>query len=308
MRKKIAMLGLGMCLFAAACSGKNTTKDDASDRNTESIESTNENGLDEAQKDKAKEKNEENASSAQTDQEGEDNGVPEKEISKAPEVTFVDYSQNIKDEQSGILLLSVTENCPVITIEENPDAAERMNLVFEQQRTINQGEIDTRVENAKSSYKELSEQEAASWSGYGYGVSYKVVYASTRILSIEMESYDWEGSTQPNTWTSSYCFDVRTGGLLSLVDVLEDEESVRMVVSDHILNTITKEPYKDALLDDYESYVNDVLTENTFYLNETGLVVICNPYMVTSPTAGKIEIEIPYEELKDMLNPEYILN
>lgn len=300
MRKKIAMLGLGMCLFAAACSGKNTTKDDASDQNTESIESTNENALDEAEKDTAKEKNKENPSSTQTDK--------KKEISKAPEVTFVDYSQNIKDEQSGVLLLSVTENCPVITIEENPDAAERMNLVFEQQHTINQSEIDTRVENAKSSYKELSEQEAASWSGYGYGVSYKVMYASTRILSIEMESYDWEGDTQPNTWTSSYCFDVRTGDLLSLVDVLEDEESVRMVVSDHILNTITKEPYKDALLDDYESYVNDVLTENTFYLNENGLVVICNPYMVTSPTAGKIEIEILYEELKDMLNPEYILN
>ena len=83
---------------------------------------------------------------------------------------------------------------------------------------------------------------------------------------------------------------------------------MRLIVSEHIKDTITKEPYKDALLDDYESYVDDVMTENTFYLNDKGLVVICNPFMVTGGAAGTIEVEIPYKKIKDRMNPKYVPN
>ena len=75
----------------------------------------------------------------------------------------------------------------------------------------------------------------------------------------------------------------------------------------HILDTITKEPYKDALLPDYEGYVADLLTENVFYLNDKGVVVICNPEMLTVYAAGLIEVEIPYEELEAVMNPAYVI-
>lgn len=300
MKKKILILGLGFCLLATACSGKNTSKQDAPNRNTE------ENVEDESGEEPkiSKEENENNHTQANEDEKND----AVQELSKVPEITFVDYSQNIQDEDSNVLMLSVTENCPVITIEENQDAAERMNLVFEQQHVVNQEEIEERVKTAGDYYKELSEEEAASWGGYGYGMSYKAVCVSTRILSIVAENYEWEGAAHPNTWTSSYCFDVTSGDLLSLSDVFSDEDEARKVVSEHILDTITKEPYKDGLLEDYESYVNDIMTETTFYLNETGLVVICNPYMVTAYAAGTIEVEIPYADIKDYMNQKYVLN
>ena len=40
---------------------------------------------------------------------------PGTELSKAPEVSFIDYSQDIQNEAGDVLLLSVTENCPVIS-------------------------------------------------------------------------------------------------------------------------------------------------------------------------------------------------
>ena len=135
--------------------------------------------------------------------------------------------------------------------------------------------------------------------------SYKVVYASTRILSIEAENYKWQGSAHPNTWTTSYCFDATTGALLYLYDIFTDKAEAEKIVEKQILDTITKEPYKDALMDDYESYVPDVLTENVFYLNDKGLVIICNPDMVTSYAAGTIEVEVPYKDLKSVMNPNY---
>lgn len=305
MKKKLLLLGLGFCLLTAACSGKNSEKEDKqpAQGEQETTDSQDEK-TDEPQEEGDSQKDEQD-----TAQEKNDDGSQEagKDLKKVPEVTFTDYSQDIKDEDSGVLMLSVMENCPVISIEENQDIAQRMNMVFEQQHVTNQDEITRKAQEAKDYYKGLSEEETAAWGGYGYGMNYKLMYASTRILSLEAESYDWQGSAHPNTWTSSYCFDVTTGDLLYLADILTNEEEARKIVSQHILDTITKDPYKDALLDDYESYVSDVLTENTFYLNDKGLVVICNPYMVTAYVAGTIEVVVPYEELKDVMNEKYII-
>lgn len=313
MRKKIVMLALGFCLLAAACAGKEQKKDE-SDKITEEAAGKNEEQKkdnktkkqEETQKDKdaSKDKKKDKKDQASSEQEMEEQG---KELTKVPEVTFTDYSQDIQDPDTGALLLAVTENCPVISIPENEAVAERMNMVFQELHENNQAIIQEDIVDAKDAYQALSEEELASWSGYGYGLSYKVMYASTRILSIEAESYEWQGSASPNTWSSSYCFDVTNGTLLYLADIFTDKAEAGKIVEKHILDTITKEPYKDALMEDYESYVSDILTEDVFYLNEKGLVVICNPNMVTIGAAGVIEIEIPYKELKDVMNERYVL-
>ncbi len=303
MRKKIILLGLGISLFAAACSGKGA-KEDYSGQNTVQNDSDSKEKEKKApaQDDKTGQKEDKDSKPEKQEPKAEQ---PGQELSKAPEVTFTDYSQNIQDEDSGVLLLAVTENCPVISIPENEAAAEKMNMVFEQQHTANQTYIQEDVKAAKDAYGQLSGEETANWNGYGYGSSYKVVYASTRILSIEAENYKWQGSAHPNTWTTSYCFDATTGALLYLYDIFTDKAEAEKIVEKQILDTITKEPYKDALMDDYESYVPDVLTENVFYLNDKGLVIICNPDMVTSYAAGTIEVEVPYKDLKSVMNPNY---
>lgn len=317
MKKKIIVLGLGLCILAAACGGKQTSKEDNVKTDTETVTDT-EQDADEKEKQGTEEKeadvsgdeeetdtqagdDQEETSEAQTAEEEEGT-----ELLKAPEVTFTDYSQDIKDEDSGVMLLSVTENCPVISLPDNEAAEEKMNMVFEQQHDTNQAYIEEDTQTARDAYRDLSEEEAASWNGYGYGVTYKVMYASPKILSIEAESYEWQGTPHPNTWTSSYCFDVTTGKLLSLADIFTDKAQAGKIVEQHIVDTITAEPYKDALMEDYESYVSDVLTEDVFYLNQKGLVVICNPYLVTAYVAGIIEIEVPYEDLEGVMNEAYI--
>lgn len=297
MRKKILLLGLGICLLFTACAEKKSKeKADQPDTNQQKEETSQET-----------EKSTETESGTKTEAESseEENAT---DLTQVPEVTFTDYSQEIADEESGVHLLSVAENSPVVSIPENEAAAEKINMTFEQLHIQNQTNIEEDTKLAKDAYKELSDSEKESWNGYGYGSTHKAVYVSTRILSIEQESYQWQGGAHPNTWTSSYCFDVTTGKLLALADIFTDKAAAQKIVEKHILDTITGDEYKDALMEDYESFVKDILTEDVFYLNEKGLVVICNPYMVTIYAAGTIEIEVPYEELKDVMNEKYILN
>lgn len=300
MRKKIFVLGLSLCLFAAACNGKNAEKENIPEQ--EGVESTGTGETDGVREDETAG---EESSGKKTEDDGETSG---KELSKAPEVTFTDYSQTIQDDDGSTLLLSVTENCPVITIEENKEAARKMNLVFEQQHETNQEDIQKKAEEAGDIYHALTGEEAAAWTGYEYGMSYKVVSSSTRILSLVAQSYDWQGGAHPNTWSSAYCFDASSGNLLYLADIFTDEVKAREIVERHILDTLAQDTYKDKLLEDYKDYVADILTENTFYLNEKGLVVICNPYMVTEYAAGTIEVEVPYAEIEDVMNGSYVLN
>ena len=291
MKKKILLFGLGICLLFTACSEKKETEQG----NQPDIKQ-------EAEKeegDTSEKPEDEEEIPANTEEPGE-------ALAQPPEVTFVDYSKDIKDEESGVMLLSVMENCPVVSIPENEAAAEKINMAFEQKHTETQTYIEEDTKLAREAYEELSEEEKQNWTGYGYGSTYKMVYASTRILSIEAQSYQWQGTPHPNTWTFSYCFDATTGKLLSLADIFTDRAKVEEIVEQHVLDTITKEPYKDALMEDYESFVSDILTEDVFYLNEKGLVVICNPYMVTSYAGGVIEIVVPYEELKDVMNEVYL--
>lgn len=291
MKKKLLLFGLGICLLFTACSGKNTAEN--TKKQEEKTDDKQETKTDEEEKEEEK----------KTDF-AEEAGV---ELTKAPEVTFVDYSEDITDETSGALLLSVTENSPVVSIPENEAAAEKINMAFEQKHAEAQAYIEEDAELARSAYEELSEEEKKDWTGYGYGATYKMVYSSTKILSIESQNYQWQGTPHPNTWTSSYCFDASTGKLLSLSDIFTDQAEAGKIVEEHILKKITEEPYKDGLLEDYESFVPDVLTEDVFYLNDKGLVVICNPYMLTAYATGVIEIEVPYDALKDVMNERYML-
>ncbi|MCI8681395.1 MAG: DUF3298 and DUF4163 domain-containing protein [Lachnospiraceae bacterium] len=293
MKKKLLLFGLGICLLFTACSGKNAAE------NTKQ------------QEEKTDDKQETKPEKEEEKEEKEETDFPEEagvELTKAPEVSFVDYSKNITDEKTGTLLLSVTENCPVVSIPENEAAAEKINMAFDQKHSEAQAYIEEDTELAKNAFEGLSEEERKDWSGYGYGATYKMVYASTRILSIEAQNYQWQGTPHPNTWTSSYCFDASTGKLLSLSDIFTDKAEAGKIVEEHILKKITEDPYKDGLMEDYESFVPDVLTEDVFYLNDKGLVVICNPYILTTYAAGIIEIEVPYDALKDVMNEKYILD
>lgn len=295
MKKKILLLGLGICLLFAACSQKKETEK-GNQSNTKQEEET-----------KEETKEEDTSKKTETQEETPvDTEKPGEELKQPPEVTFTDYSQDIKDEETGVMLLSVMENCPVVSIPENEVAAEKINMAFEQKHTEIQTYIEEDTELARTAYEELSEEEKKNWTGYGYGSTYKMVYASTRILSMEVQSYQWQGTPHPNTWTYSYCFDATTGKLLSLADIFTDKGKAGEIVEQHILDKITKDPYKDALMEDYESFLSDILTEDVFYLNDKGLVVICNPYLVTSYAGGVIEIDVPYEALAEVMNEVYL--
>ena len=267
MKQKMIALFLGICLLCTACAGEDKQKTEM-----------------------------------ETPEKQEENVVE----GKVPEVTYADYSQDMTEEESGTLLLKVKENYPQVKLEGNEAAEEMINRVFEQQHAKNEIKIESDLGTAEDDFSGLEEEELEQWNGYCYSYLYEEMYNSSKILSMKASQQEELGTEQPFWDVVAYTFYVPEGKLLTLSDVFSDEKAARTIVEQYIQEKVTSEEYEKYLLDDYESYISDILTEDDFYLNEEGLVVICNVNLLTEQEAGVIEITVPYEALKDVINEEYV--
>lgn len=223
-----------------------------------------------------------------------------------PDISYADYSQKLTEEETGKLLLKVEENCPVVTLAGNEETAGMINRVFEQQHVRNEMRIKSNLSTAQSDFYSLEEEETEQWKGYKYEYIYENMYASSKILSMKASQKEELGIEQDYEDVVAYTFYVPEGKLLTLSDIFSDVKSAQAIVEQYIQKTVTGEKYAAYLLEDYESYISDILTEDVFYLDEQGLVVICNGDMLTEPEAGVIEIRVPYKALKDVMNEQYL--
>lgn len=230
----------------------------------------------------------------------------EAELSQKTEfsLSYTDYSQELAEEESGTVLLEVHENCPVVDIKGNDETESRINRVFEQQHTRNGIKIDNKLSKAESDFFSLEETE--QWKPYKYTYTYKDTYISSDILSMKALQSEEAGDGQSVPDVVAYTFYVPEGKLLTLSDVFTEERAVQEIVEPYIQKTVTGEDYRKYLLEDYESYISDILAEDVFYLDDKGMVIICNAGLLTEEEAGAIEIHVPYKALKDVMNEQYM--
>lgn len=270
MKQRIMVLLLVICLLCTACAG-------------------------------TKEKNEETETphEQQEEQQEEQDGA-------VPEVSYTDYSQECVNEESGIVVLKIEENCPVITLQGNENAQSLINRAFEQQHTKNEIRQESCFRKADDAFLGLEEEEQEQWSNYRYSYVYEMMYASSKVLSLKAAQTEEMGEEQPYQDVVAYTFDVAQGKLLTLSDVFYDEKAVREIAAQYIQEKVNTPEYAKYLLEDYESYISDILTEDDFYLNEQGMVIICNANLLTEYEAGIIEITVPYDALKDVMNENYM--
>ena len=223
-----------------------------------------------------------------------------------PDISYMDYSRELTDEETRTPVLRVEENCPAVTVKENEEAQNLINRVFEQQHAKNEIKIDSDFGTADSDFSSLEEEELAQWNSYRYCYMYETMYCSSKILSIKATQKEELGTEQPYQDVVAYTFYVPTGKLLTMSDIFADVSGAKIIAEQYIQEKVTSADYQKYLLEDYESYVSDILTEDDFYLNEEGLVVICNVSLLTEYEAGVIEITVPYEALRDVMNDVYL--
>lgn len=128
------------------------------------------------------------------------------------------------------------------------------------------------------------------------------------VLSLISGYYEYSGGAHGMYGTEGYTYDVASGDVLLLADLLEDADGFYTAATDYIINALDEE-YGEDLFPDYQETVSDNWTGEfgtDYYLDDAGIVIVYTPYMVGPYVIGEVKITLPYEEFGTYMEPGYL--
>ena len=142
---------------------------------------------------------------------------------------------------------------------------------------------------------------------YNRFVAYSVMRADAQVISLESLDSSYLGGAHGNYYYEGTTFDTMTGEELKIQDIVTDMPSFRQHATKDI-DKYLQENYGDGLFEDYQDTVEQIWEgEDGFnwYLNESGIIVIFNPYVVGPFAMGSVTVPLPYSAYASFLNPNY---
>lgn len=143
----------------------------------------------------------------------------------------------------------------------------------------------------------------------GFNVIAEPEYINDKILTFE---YKFRGNLGGVSWdaNSGYSFNIKTGEVLKLKDIITDGTKYTKIAKNSIMNALKTDSRYDTLNNGYEEVVDSTVKfdENKeVYLREDGVVLIIPKDVIGSGADGEFEFVITYDELKDCIDLEKIL-
>lgn len=131
-----------------------------------------------------------------------------------------------------------------------------------------------------------------------------------RFASLLSLSYVYSGGTHPNAVQTAYNLDMEKCVMLTLEDVIF--EGSAGALGEMVYDQVTakfQQLGEYALFEDYPTTIANSMEYGNmtayWYLNDTGMVIFYNQYMLGPYAAGIISVEIPYADLEGILKEEY---
>ena len=226
------------------------------------------------------------------------------------EISYEKETGEMKSDDGTISYLKYEFNLPKVTSTDNPEAAEQINSYFAQQKEALLSDCNEYYEWAKEDYQTRvdiaqengTEEPTEDTFGYYSGSDYTVMRQDDTVISFREMSTTYTGGAHGNNIVAGVTFDAKTGERILLSDLMENEEEGKSQV-DQILLEKAQEMQEKSIQEDgygiffeeYENYIPDVLTEDSWYLKEDGMTIVSNEYLLAPYAAGATYFDLPYE-------------
>ena len=149
--------------------------------------------------------------------------------------------------------------------------------------------------------------ESEYWSEYFIDIAYTPTRLDQAVLSLFGNTTSYSGGPHPSLATDSVTYDVQTGEVVCLDDILSPECS-----SDTLYQLILKslEGQAEDLYYDYADALGDRFTGKLhsiqdWYFSRSGLCFHFAPYDIAPYSTGTVIAELPYSTLAGILNEKY---
>lgn len=215
-----------------------------------------------------------------------------------PILTEQDFADN------GALIFTYTFQDVVLSLPDH-EVAKGITLDLLQRMDSNAAKLSQLREDA---YRVYAGQEG--WRSYFY----TSLYSATRIDEIVLSVFGIEesyGNNEAEVSGTGFTYDLSTGSLLTLADILRDDTGVYTPLKEALLEVLENnaeefqlyDDYKDIVSKDFAEYITDT---GCWYLSDDGLCFLFSPYYIAPHAAGVITATVPYEKLDGILQDIYL--
>ena len=161
------------------------------------------------------------------------------------------------------------------------------------------------IENFKEG---TGEMELFGEMKHGFYSDYAVLLLADTLLSIKFTNSEYfSGAAHPNSLTQVFNYDITGGELIEVSDFFKSESNYLEAISEFAENELL-EKFKDENELLREMIKSGTAAEAENYRNvgisEDGLIIIFDPYRVAPYALGPQEVKIPYENLKEQIDPD----
>lgn len=135
-------------------------------------------------------------------------------------------------------------------------------------------------------------------------VSASPIFQSPSITTLQLTSSSYTGGAHGNSYITLQSFD-KDGNSLHISDIISDTTQLSLLAGDELLG---QEPFRDAAsIKEAGLFIDGdrLPLPQQAALTSTGLLLLYNSYEIGPYALGQIRIELPYQQLKEIINPKY---
>lgn len=246
----------------------------------------------------------------QPEQTAENTSTPEAGQSFHVTIEY-ETEDNSEKAEDGTEIYTSSLSYPVVTIEGNEAAAEKINADI-QNRIDSFRTNTTTLDYAKEDYnfRLTDENNDFPFMPYAEDLWFGTARSDSNVISFVEEIYSFSGGAHGNTGHTGINYDTRTGGIISFEELSDDAVGFHDATLAYLQMLAETEEYQERMFDMESGLGGDLesvlYAPDKWYFSADGLTFISDPYELGPYAAGTIEFVIPYSELESMgLKPEY---
>lgn len=171
----------------------------------------------------------------------------------------------------------------------------------------------TDTEDSALSMSKLAEDAYSAnpnnWLGYLIQTTYAPMRIDNGVLSLFGSHATFTGGAHADTVYQAVSYDLVTGNVISLNDILTDKMSAE-VLAQLVIDSLTAQKVEKNIWDGFEDAVRSrfgasYLQDRDWFFSTTGLCFFFPPYEIGPYSSGAIVAEIPYEKLAGLCEDAY---
>lgn len=302
MRKKKLVSALLICMLALTGCGGNKNTEGKRDSVLDYID-----GKDKEKKDTQDENTEDDRESDKDEGKVAENAV-------APKIEILgEFGEDRYYENEKLSLCNLTYNTLGVSNNEYPELSDALDNWSTERKNELTSLLDEysfmAAENTALLEEYLEYDYHCMFSIYQ---SLEVERVDSRVVSLLEYTSTYTASENDLLRYTGLNFDAETGNMLSLCDILDDEEGFYSAATDYIIEDLKRTQLEEVLIPGYEEKVADMWNGNvSWYLDATGVTIVFNPgesdeIISPSATCFRVCSTLPYSEFSEFISEKYV--